>query len=63
MKSNRIKKGDVVKMNNKYYVSEKNIGMVFTVISDPQKVCGSTCVWLDGYSGCYAIDGLEKVGV
>lgn len=53
--------GDKVKMNDKYYVSDKNKEKVFTVKTEPQEVGGTLCVWLEGYCGCYAIDGLSKV--
>ncbi|WMJ88887.1 hypothetical protein [Anaerocolumna sp. MB42-C2] len=56
-----INKYDLVKMNDKYFVSEKNKDKVFTVISEPQEVCGTLCVWLDGFRGCYAVDGLTFV--
>lgn len=52
--------GDKVVMNNKYHVSKMNKGKVFTVKTKPQEVCGTMCVWLDGYRGCYAEDGLSK---
>lgn len=58
-----IKIGDKVKMNGKYYVSEQNKRKVFTVKSEPQEVCGTLSVWLEGYKGCYAVDGLKKVSV
>lgn len=54
-------KGKKVIMNDKYYVSEKNKGKVFTVITEPYNVCGSDVVKLEGYSGCYAVDGLTVV--
>lgn len=57
-----VKKHDLVKMNNKYYVSEKNKDKVFKVITDQQEVCGTVCVWLDDFRGCYAADGLTVVG-
>ena len=57
-----IKKGDVVVMNDKYYVSNKNKGKKFVVRSNPCEVCGVPCVWLRGFSGAYALDGLTKVG-
>lgn len=57
-----IKKGDKVKMNDRYYVSEKYINKEFTVITEPQEVGGTLCVWLEGYRGCYAVDGLTKIG-
>lgn len=56
-----LKIGDKVTMNGKYYVSEKNREKVFTVNSEPQDVCGTLSVWLDGFRGCYAVDGLDKV--
>ncbi|MFR4485126.1 hypothetical protein [Sellimonas intestinalis] len=56
-----IKTGDKVKMNDKYYVSEKNKEKVFTVKAGPQNIGGQQCVWLDGWKGCYAVDGLTKV--
>lgn len=56
-----LKIGDKVVMNDKYYVSDKNKGKVFTVRSEPQEVCGTVSVWLEGYRGCYAADGLRKV--
>lgn len=58
-----IKIGDKVKMNGKYHVSEQNKKRVFTVKSEPQEVCGTLSVWLEGYKGCYAVDGLKKVSV
>ena len=56
-----LKIGDVVIMNDKYYVSKKNRDKKFRVISKPREVCGTVCVWFDGFSGCYAVDGLTKV--
>lgn len=56
-----LKVGDKVILNDKYHVSEKYKGKVFTVKTKPQEVCGTSCVWLDGFSGCYAVDGLTKV--
>ena len=53
--------GDKVIMNDKYYVSETNKGKEFIVRTEPQEVCGTICVWLEGYKGCYAADGLTKV--
>lgn len=49
-------------MNNKYYVPEKYEGKEFIVTAGPKKVGDTMSVWLDGYSGCYAEDGLSKVG-
>lgn len=56
-----IQKGDRVIMNDKYYVSEKNKGKEFIVTTEPTEVCGTLSVWLDGFRGCYAVDGLAKV--
>lgn len=56
-----LKNGDKVKMNDKYYVSEENKKKVFVVTAGPKNVGGTMCVWLEGYSGCYAADGLDKV--
>lgn len=53
--------GDKVIMNGKYHVPEQNKGKVFVVRTKPQEVCGSMCVWLEGFGGCYAADGLTKV--
>ena len=47
-------------MNDKYIITDKNKGKVFTVLAGPQEVCGTTYVWLEGYRGCYAADGLDK---
>ncbi len=56
-----LKIGDKVTMNDKYWVSEKNKGKVFTVKTEPKEVCGTLCVWLDGFISCYAVDGLNLV--
>lgn len=56
-----LKVRDKVVMNDKYHVSEKNKGKVFTVRTEPQEVCGTLSVWLENFSGCYAVDGLTKV--
>ena len=56
-----LKIGDKVVMNDKYYVSLKNQGKVFTVKAVPQMVCGTECVWLEGYCGAYSADGLDLV--
>ena len=57
----RIRKGDKVIMNDRYYVSEKNKGKEFIVATEPMEVCGTLSVWLEGFRGCYAVDGLVKV--
>ncbi|WP_237077184.1 hypothetical protein [Neglectibacter sp. X4] len=56
-----ITNGDKVIMNEKYHVTEKNKNKVFLVSSSPFEVCGQMCVMLEGYTGCYALDGLKKV--
>jgi len=48
-------------MNDRYYVSEKNKGKEFIVATEPMEVCGTLSVWLEGFRGCYAVDGLVKV--
>lgn len=57
-----LTKGDKVVMNNKYHVPDRYHGKEFIVTAGPQEVCGTMCVWLDDYKGCYAMDGLTKVG-
>ena len=57
----KLKIGDKVKMNDKYRVSEKNKDRVFIVRSEPTMICGTECVFLEDYRGCYAMDGLTKV--
>lgn len=56
-----LKIGDKVAMNNKYYVSDRNRGAIFTVKSEPFDLCGTECVMLENYRGGYAADGLTKV--
>ena len=56
-----LKIGDKVVMNDKYSVSEKNKGVVFTVRSEPYNCCGTMVVLLENYRGGYAVDGLTKV--
>lgn len=56
-----MKIGDKVIMNDKYRVSEKNKGKVFTVRSEPWDLCGTVCVLLEDYRGGYAVDGLTVV--
>lgn len=57
-----IKIGDKVTMNNNYFVSEKDKGKIWTVRSNPWYCCGTLVVKLEGWSGGYAIDGLNAVG-
>ena len=56
-----MKIGTKVKMNDRYYVSEKNRGKVFTTRSEPWMVCGTMVVLLEGLAGGYAVDGLDVV--
>lgn len=56
-----MKKGDKVKMNDRYYVDQKNKDKIFTVRTSPKRAGGTLVVWLEDFSGCYAVDGLEKV--
>lgn len=56
-----IKIGDKVIMNNNYRVNEKYKGVVFIVRSNPINICGTDCVFLQNYTGSYALDGLTKV--
>ena len=44
-----LKIGDKVKMNNKYHVSDVNKDKIFIIRTEPQEVCGTLCVWLEGY--------------
>ena len=53
--------GSKVSMNDKYCVSEKNRGAIFTVASEPFYICGTICVMLENYRGGYALDGLREV--
>lgn len=57
----KLKIGDSVVMNGKYWVSEENEGVVFTVRSEPWNVCGTEVVLLEGISGGYAVDGLDVI--
>jgi hypothetical protein len=59
---NSFKIGDKVAMNDKYYVADRNRGAIFTVRSESYVVCGTECVMLENYKGCYATDGLRKLG-
>lgn len=56
-----IEKGDLVIMNGKYSIPIQYQGKLFTVSSDIKEVCGTASVWLDGYTGCYAADGLDVI--
>ena len=59
---NKINIGDIVVMNSKYWVSDKNKGKEFKVKSEPWDLCGTMVILLDGYRGGYALDGLDLVG-
>lgn len=56
-----IKIGDKVIMNDKYLVSEIHRGRIWTVCSEPWYCCGTLIVKLEGWSGGYAVDGLDLV--
>lgn len=56
-----LKIGDKVKRNNKYCVTEDDKEKVYEVATGPQEIGGTLCVFLKGYRGCYAADGLTKV--
>jgi len=55
-----LKVGDIVFMNDKYKVPERLQGQVFMVRSQVQDICGTPCVFLENYTGAYAVDGLTK---
>lgn len=57
----KLKIGDKVVMNDRYYVDEANLQKVFTVRSKPFLVCGTEVVLLEGETGGYATDGLTKI--
>ena len=53
-----LKPGDIVVMNDKYYVPEGIRGKEWTVRSEPWDLCGTMVVKLEGKAGGYAVDGL-----
>ena len=53
----KLKIGDKVVMNDKYYDERK--GEVFTIKAGPQMIGRTECFWLDGYDGAYCADGLD----
>lgn len=55
-----LKKGDKVKMIN-CYEAEKYKDKIWTVRSEPWIVCGSEVILLEGKSGGFATEFLEKV--
>ena len=58
---NLLEIGAKVKMNDNYYVSEKNKSKIWVVKSMPWVVCGEWVILLEGLSGCYAVNGLDLV--
>ena len=61
MEKCELKIGDKVIMNDRYLVSDKIKGVVFEVLSEPWRVCGTDVVRISGRSGGYAVDGFTKV--
>ena len=61
MKAKPLQIGEECKRNDRYHVPDRYKNKVFTVIAGPQDVCGTICVWLEGVSGAYAMDGLTRV--
>lgn len=53
-----LKPGDRVVMNDKYCVADIHKDVVYIVMTRPAGICGEEVVWLNGYDGCYAADGL-----
>lgn len=53
----KLKIGDKVVMNDKYY--DKYKGKVFTIKAGPEIIGQTECFWLEGYSGAYCADGLD----
>lgn len=53
-------KGSKVKMVNCYEASEYE-GKLWTVVSEPWGVCGSTVVRLEDWCGCFDVSCLEVV--
>lgn len=53
--------GDKVIMNDKYWVSAENKGIVWTVGSNPWECCGTVVVKLEGKAGGYAVNGLDLI--
>ena len=56
-----LRPGDVVVMNDKYYVSPEDKGREWKVRSEPWVVCGQEVVLLEGKTGGYATDGLSLI--
>ena len=55
-----MKPGNWVTMTGKYADMPAD-GTVYRVKSMPFMVCGTVCVFLDGWNGCVAMDGLKRV--
>jgi hypothetical protein len=55
-----IKVGDIVRLNNNYYVSDEDKRKQFIVLSEPYDVCGTKVVKITE-KGPYAYDGLTVV--
>ena len=55
-----MKIGDKVKMVNCREARE-NPDKIWTVRSEPWEVCGNMCVLLEGKSGGFAVECLEKI--
>lgn len=55
-----MKIGDKVKMVN-CIEAEENPDKIWTVRSEPWNVCGTMCVLLEGKSGGFAVECLEKI--
>lgn len=56
-----FKLGDKVRMNDNYFVKQKDKKKVWTVKCGPWMCCGTMVVLLDGKAGGYAVDGLDLV--
>ena len=56
----QFKKGDIVRMAN-CAEAEFNQGKTFKVLSEPTRIGGTLCVWLEGYRGCFACNCLQMV--
>ena len=58
---NMIAIGDKVTFNDKYYVPDRCKNIEYTVVQNPKDVCGTLSIWLEELTGCYAVDGFDKV--
>ena len=58
----RLKKGDKVRLTEKYGEYQSHKDEVFEIVSGPTLVGGTPCVFLDhGGFGAYACDGLARI--